>query len=70
MRLDNGSFGYDENNYILENVDFTLSMESWVALLGKNGCGKTTLINILLEHVNLNTGSFYKDSKIKISHFS
>lgn len=51
LRIDNGFFGYDSTNYILENIDFSLSMESWVALLGKNGCGKTTLINILLEHV-------------------
>ncbi len=49
IRIDNGQFGYLNQNLILDHIDFSLNMQSRVALLGKNGCGKTTLINIILE---------------------
>jgi ATP-binding cassette subfamily F protein 3 len=45
-------------------------MTSRIALLGPNGIGKTTLINIIIEKVKLIQGDFYKDQKARIAHFS
>ncbi|MFZ4405432.1 MAG: ATP-binding cassette domain-containing protein, partial [Pseudobdellovibrionaceae bacterium] len=43
--------------------------ESRIALMGDNGCGKSTLIRILLEQEKQDQGSIYLADKIKISYF-
>ncbi len=53
IRIDNGLFYYNPENVILDKIDFQLDMNSRVALLGPNGIGKTTLINIIMEKVKL-----------------
>ncbi|MBA5728419.1 sugar ABC transporter ATP-binding protein [Aerococcaceae bacterium INB8] len=48
------SFG---QNHVLKNVDFTLMPGSIHALLGENGTGKTTLMNILGSIIPKDSGS-------------
>ncbi len=48
------SFG---NNHVLKEVDFTLMPGSIHALLGENGTGKTTLMNILGNIIPRDSGS-------------
>ncbi len=40
------SFAYD-NKPVLNNINFTIEAQSTTALIGKSGCGKTTLLYIL-----------------------
>ncbi|MBU4486343.1 MAG: ABC-F type ribosomal protection protein [Candidatus Delongbacteria bacterium] len=45
----NISFKYEEaENEILKNISFTVDKDSKIGLIGSNGCGKTTLLKILL----------------------
>ncbi|WP_418179938.1 ABC transporter ATP-binding protein [Aliarcobacter lanthieri] len=43
----NISFSY-QNKEVLNNINFELHQEDILSLIGKNGCGKTTLLKILL----------------------
>lgn len=45
--LDNVSFGYDENKFVLEKISFDVNKGDFIALLGANGTGKSTLLKIL-----------------------
>lgn len=62
------SFG---NNHVLKKVDFTLMPGSIHALLGENGTGKTTLMNILGNIISKDSGSIklfgsaYDETKVK-----
>jgi ATP-binding cassette subfamily F protein 3 len=43
------SFKYEESaENILENINLTFNSKSKVGLIGKNGCGKTTLFKLIL----------------------
>lgn len=69
ISFNNVSFCYD-NNEIIKDVTFGLSMESKVALLGPNGCGKSTLIKLILNHLKPNTGEILVKDNIQIGYYS
>ena len=45
----NVSFGYNENEMILKNINIKINAREKIALVGYNGAGKTTLIKLLLR---------------------
>jgi len=47
--------GYDEDP-LFEDLDMTIEAGSRVAIIGQNGIGKTTLLNCLLEKLELDSG--------------
>ncbi len=51
------SFGYKERKEILHQLSLTLRPGEIVALCGPNGCGKSTLINLLTGLYKTNEGS-------------
>ncbi|MBA4386515.1 MAG: ABC transporter ATP-binding protein [Verrucomicrobia bacterium] len=52
LKADDISFGYD-GAFLIRNFSTTLMRGSRVGILGPNGCGKTTLLRLLLEPVGL-----------------
>lgn len=51
IKVDNVSFSYDDNK-VLDNISLSVKEGEFVALLGHNGCGKSTmakLFNVLLS---------------------
>ena len=54
-------FGYDENIPVLKGIDFSLRKGKITALVGTTGCGKTTLINLLMRFYEPNSGAILAD---------
>ena len=69
LRIDDGEFGYN-NEVILKEINISIDMETRMAILGRNGCGKTTLLKLLEEHVSLHTGQLYKHRRLRIATFT
>jgi len=53
---------------LLENLDFQVKYGEKVGLIGKNGCGKTTLFNILLGRIQADQGSVKLGANVKIGY--
>ena len=56
-------FGYSENKMILNEIDFIAEPGTKIAIVGPTGCGKTTLINLLMRFYELNSGKILIDQK-------
>lgn len=59
--FENVSFSYDKNKSLIE--DFSLKVKSGmrVAVVGPTGCGKTTLINLLMRFYEVDKGNILLD---------
>ncbi|MGH1516496.1 ABC transporter ATP-binding protein [Chryseobacterium sp. JK1] len=51
------SFAYDENNLVLENVDFMIKEKSITALVGPSGAGKSTVGQLLARFWDTSKGN-------------
>lgn len=49
ITFDNVSFAYDNSELIFSDMNFCIKQGSKVAVLGRNGVGKTTLLNLILR---------------------
>lgn len=47
LKLEQVSFAYEKDKYILKNVGILFAKGSKTAIIGRNGSGKTTIINLL-----------------------
>ena len=56
LRLSGVRAGYGET-VVLEDVEFSLPERSALAVLGRNGVGKTTLLATVMGHTTFHTGS-------------
>lgn len=47
LKLEQVSFAYEKEKYVLKDVDILFAKGSKTAIIGRNGSGKTTIINLL-----------------------
>ncbi|OUP39735.1 ABC transporter ATP-binding protein [Olsenella sp. An188] len=63
VALEHVRFGYDEKSPVLRDVDLAVRPGTRVALVGETGCGKTTLINLLMRFYDVDGGSVSVDGR-------
>ena len=64
----NASFAY-ANETIVHDLDTTIVRGDKVGLIGPNGCGKTTLIRLLLGELEPTAGEIRRGTKLEIAYF-
>ncbi len=63
------SFGYDPTDPLFKGLSFTLQRGDKVAIVGKNGKGKSTLLNVLAGDLTPQTGSASRHPSLLLGHF-
>jgi len=64
IELNNVCFRYDEKSpYIVNNMSLKIKPGEYVAIVGKTGCGKSTLMRLLLGFEKPEKGAVYYDGK-------
>ena len=64
VEVNNLTFGYDEAlPPVIEDLSFTVRPGEYVAIVGKSGCGKSTIMRLLLGFDTPQRGAVYYDGK-------
>lgn len=63
------SFGYTPDKVLFKDVSFTLKKGECLAIIGKNGTGKSTLLNTIAGELKQLSGSVESHSSIEFGHF-
>ena len=62
IEISHVSFRYEENrNYILTDMNLKIASGEYVAIVGRTGCGKSTLVRLMLGFEQPETGSIFYD---------
>jgi ATP-binding cassette subfamily F protein uup len=63
------SFGYDPARPVIRNVNTLICRGDKLALIGPNGCGKTTLLKLLLGQLLPQSGVIRQGTNLQIAYF-
>lgn len=61
VKLQNVYFSYSEEKSLIENLNLDVKPGQRIAIVGPTGCGKTTLINLLMRFYDVNSGEIDVD---------
>lgn len=56
VEIDNVSFSYVPDVSLIENLNLSVRQGQRIAIVGPTGCGKTTIINLLMRFYDVNEG--------------
>ena len=57
IELDNVSFSYVKDRKLIEGLNLSVKKGKRIAIVGPTGCGKTTIINLLMRFYDVDSGS-------------
>ncbi|WP_306114023.1 MULTISPECIES: ABC-F family ATP-binding cassette domain-containing protein [unclassified Roseovarius] len=69
IRVENGIVGYDDKP-VLSRLDLRIDQDDRIALLGRNGEGKSTLSKLLSDRLPLMQGRKTQSSKLRVGYFA
>ena len=68
-QINKGSKGFGGNT-LFENIQFEVRNNEKIALIGNNGCGKTTLLKIMAGEEELDSGVIHKANDCRIGYLA
>jgi ABC-type bacteriocin/lantibiotic exporter with double-glycine peptidase domain len=64
VEISNVSFKYDgSDSYVLEKLSLSIRKGEYIGIVGRTGCGKSTLVKLLLGFIKPQQGSIFFDGK-------
>jgi len=69
LEVNDLSFGYTPENPLIEHLSFSVKSDDRLAIIGKNGRGKSTLLNVLAGELKANHGEIRSHPEMKLGYF-
>lgn len=62
VQIEQVSFSYSSDRKLIENLNVSANPGQRIAIVGPTGCGKTTIINLLMRFYDVNSGEIKVDN--------
>ena len=69
IRLEKANVGYEEGRPILKRLGLRMDLDDRIGLLGVNGAGKSTFAKLIAGALDVQSGEFHRDKKMKVGWF-
>ncbi len=69
MKIEGLNFNYENGPKVIENFNLSIKKGDRIGIIGKNGKGKSTLLNILAQELTPNEGKLIAHSSLVKGHF-
>ena len=70
ITLSNAEVGYEEKKSVLSKINLRIDPDDRIALIGKNGNGKSTLVKLLYGDLKASDGEIAINSKLRVGYFA
>ena len=55
---------------VFQDIQFEIRNNEKIAVVGRNGCGKTTLLKVIAQQEELDSGSIHKENDVRIGYLA
>lgn len=69
LEVNDLSFGYTPENVLFKDISFNIKKGECLGIIGKNGKGKSTLLNVLAKELKALSGDISSHPSIEFAHF-
>ena len=69
LEVEDLSFGYTQENLLFQDISFSIKRGECIGIIGKNGKGKSTLLNTLAGELKQLSGSVSSHPSVEFAHF-
>jgi ATPase subunit of ABC transporter with duplicated ATPase domains len=68
IRFNKVSFEYSHEKQILDEASFALRKNTKITIMGQNGAGKSTILNLITGKIKADDGTIYVDEDMRIAY--
>ncbi|MBT5935596.1 ABC-F family ATP-binding cassette domain-containing protein [Sulfurimonas sp.] len=69
LEVENLSFGYSPDNILFKDINFDIKRGECIGIIGKNGKGKSTLLNTIAGELKALCGTTHSHPSVEFAHF-
>jgi ATP-binding cassette subfamily F protein 1 len=70
IQIKDVSFGYSPDKLLFKNLELNIDLKSRIAIVGPNGVGKSTLINLIMGELEPTSGEIIRNRKLRMCKFA
>ncbi len=70
ISLENVSFSYDNNTFVIKNLNLNINKGDFIGIVGANGAGKSTLLKLVLGLIDPNSGKIIRQKGITYGYIN
>jgi ATP-binding cassette subfamily F protein 3 len=63
-------FAYDNKNFIVNNLSFSVNKKDRICVIGKNGKGKSTLLKLIAEELKPQSGEILSHPSVNLGYYA